>query len=184
MITDPRQLAQEALALDTAAQDAHPSTPVGALAQLERLGRLYDMCQPLATALLAALDERDAYRKAKQENDERFMLERDEARRERDELRLTLAAEQGRAEGASSYAGMDWMDDVKVWRSALLRLVGGRTDHLAAMFGEEIARAAVAWGNGDSARWDNLSAPEQAHWVADHIERAAMLAADAATVKP
>lgn len=29
--------------------------------------------------------ERDAYRKAKQENDERFMLERDAARRERDE---------------------------------------------------------------------------------------------------
>lgn len=29
--------------------------------------------------------ERDAYKRAKQENDERFMLERDEARRERDE---------------------------------------------------------------------------------------------------
>ena len=31
--------------------------------------------------------ERDAYKRAKQENDERFMLERDEARRERDEAR-------------------------------------------------------------------------------------------------
>lgn len=102
MTTDPRQLAQEALALAAAAQDAHLSTPAGVQAHIVRLGRLYDMCQPLATALLAALDERDAYRKAKQENDERFMLERDEARRERDELRLTLAAEQGRPEGAPS----------------------------------------------------------------------------------
>lgn len=85
MTTDPRQLAQEALVLDTAAQDAHPSTPVGALAQLERLGRLYDMCQPFATALLAALDERD-------------------------ELRLTLAAEQGKPEGAPS-ARWAWRGD-------------------------------------------------------------------------
>lgn len=43
--------------------------------------------------------ERDAYRRAKQENDERFMIERDEAReearslaRENDLLRAELAA--------------------------------------------------------------------------------------------
>jgi len=36
--------------------------------------------------------ERDAYRKAKAENDERFMLERDEARRERDDLFMTVNA--------------------------------------------------------------------------------------------
>ncbi len=32
--------------------------------------------------------ERDAYKRAKQENDERFMLERDEAKREREAYRL------------------------------------------------------------------------------------------------
>ena len=37
-------------------------------------------------ALLAAAEERDAYRKAKQENDERFMRERDQARADRDAL--------------------------------------------------------------------------------------------------
>lgn len=100
------------------------------------------------------------------------------------EMRLTLAAEQGKAEGVPNFSGMEWMDDVKVWRAALLRLVGGRTDHLRAMFGEEIVRAAVAWGDNDSARWDNLSAPEQAHWVADYIERAAMVAADKAIGQP
>jgi hypothetical protein len=36
--------------------------------------------------------ERNAYRRAKQENDERFMLERDAARRERDEARNQLDA--------------------------------------------------------------------------------------------
>ena len=36
-------------------------------------------------ALATARRERDAYRKAKEENDERFMTERDDARRERDE---------------------------------------------------------------------------------------------------
>ena len=36
--------------------------------------------------LLAAAEERDAYRKAKQENDERFMRERDQARAGRDAL--------------------------------------------------------------------------------------------------
>ena len=44
--------------------------------------------------------ERDAYRKAKAENDERFQIERDEARRDRDELRLSLLAEQGDIKGA------------------------------------------------------------------------------------
>ncbi len=39
--------------------------------------------RPVVDALKA---ERDAYKKAKAENDERFMLERDEARRERDSL--------------------------------------------------------------------------------------------------
>jgi hypothetical protein len=40
---------------------------------------------------LAAERERDAYKRAKNENDERFMLERDEARRERDEARAEAA---------------------------------------------------------------------------------------------
>ena len=46
-------------------------------------------------ALLAEVErlraERDAYRKAKQENDERFVVERDEARAERDAAREALA---------------------------------------------------------------------------------------------
>lgn len=40
-----------------------------------------------ATRLAEAERERDAYKKAKQENDERFMVERDEARADRDDLR-------------------------------------------------------------------------------------------------
>ena len=45
-------------------------------------------------ALMSEIDrltrELEAYRKAKAENDERFMIERDEARRERDEARRML----------------------------------------------------------------------------------------------
>jgi uncharacterized coiled-coil protein SlyX len=40
----------------------------------------------------AAIRERDAYKRAKAENDDRFMGERDEARRERDTLRAELDA--------------------------------------------------------------------------------------------
>lgn len=42
-------------------------------------------------AVDALVAERDAYRRAKQENDERFMLERDGARAERDAAREALA---------------------------------------------------------------------------------------------
>lgn len=40
---------------------------------------------------VAAERERDAYKKAKAENDERFMVERDDARAERDKLREILS---------------------------------------------------------------------------------------------
>jgi len=43
----------------------------------------------------AAVAERDAYKRAKMENDERFMNERDEARNERDRLARILAVERG-----------------------------------------------------------------------------------------
>ena len=51
-------------------------------------------------ALAAAVRERDAYRKAKAENDERFMLERDEARRERDAALAELASVRRSVEAA------------------------------------------------------------------------------------
>lgn len=143
MTTDPRQLAQEALALDTAAQDAHPSTPVGALAQLERLGRLYDMCQPLATALLAALDERD-------------------------KLRLTLAAEQGKPEGAPSdgweFDGRDWNKNYTDGSFAGLSGRRGKRRWMRAQW-PDTERAPHYLGRGHDVETD----------------RAAMLAADAAT---
>ena len=43
-----------------------------------------------AARLAALLAERDAYKRAKAENDERFMVERDEARAERDALRRAV----------------------------------------------------------------------------------------------
>ena len=39
-------------------------------------------------------DERDAYRRAKAENDERYMIERDEARQERDKALADVSREQ------------------------------------------------------------------------------------------
>ena len=57
------------------------------------------MCRPMP-GLIWANDarrlerERDAYKKAKQENDERFMLERDEARAEAARLRELLTEAQ------------------------------------------------------------------------------------------
>lgn len=50
----------------------------------------------LREALTELTAERDAYKRAKAENDERFMLERDAARRERDEARQQLAEERAR----------------------------------------------------------------------------------------
>lgn len=44
----------------------------------------------LARAVIRLEAERDAYKRAKAENDERFMLERDEARAEADRYRLAL----------------------------------------------------------------------------------------------
>jgi hypothetical protein len=52
--------------------------------------------------LTAAEAERDAYRKAKQENDERFMIERDAARQERDEARAALLRIRNAAEAAEA----------------------------------------------------------------------------------
>src|ERR1700761_3145831 len=57
----------------------------------ERSQRVAEETENRVTEALDRIDEiareRDASRKAKQENDERFMLERDEARAERDELK-------------------------------------------------------------------------------------------------
>lgn len=44
----------------------------------------------LADALAAVSAERDAYKRAKTENDERFMIERDEARADRDRLHKAI----------------------------------------------------------------------------------------------
>lgn len=56
-------------------------------------------------ATLAEVDrltgERDAYKRAKAENDERFMLERDEARAERDALRDQLDEAEARCDAFS-----------------------------------------------------------------------------------
>jgi len=57
----------------------------------ERAGRPTETEARLAGEVVALLRERDAYRKAKQENDDRFMRERDDARRERDEARARIA---------------------------------------------------------------------------------------------
>ena len=72
---------------------------------------------------------------------------------------------------STDFTGTEWMDDVRAWRDALLLLVGGRIDHLHEVFGEDVARAALNQGGGDSAWWDNLAAPEQARWLADHLVR-------------
>lgn len=56
-----------------------------------------EMCGSISGTVLALLDaldaaerERDAYKRAKAENDERFMVERDVARAERDQARADL----------------------------------------------------------------------------------------------
>lgn len=56
----------------------------------KELAKLLAAAPALGHALIAMTRERDAYRKAKQENDERFMREREEARAERDALRAKL----------------------------------------------------------------------------------------------
>ena len=76
-------------------------------------------------AVDALVAERDAYRKAKQENDERFMLERDEARVERDRLREAL----GRVEELSSQPN----DQVECPYDDVREEAMWRVGHVAAM---------------------------------------------------
>jgi hypothetical protein len=64
-----------------------------ALAGTERvLAEAHHEVMTLRADLARVTAERDSYRKAKQENDERFMVERDEARTERDRLLKSLRA--------------------------------------------------------------------------------------------
>jgi len=77
------------------------------------------------------------------------------------------------------FAGMDWMDDIRVWRGALLSLVSGRTGELLEHWGEDYHREAILAGDGDSAWYDNLPAPLQARWLALVRERRAMERLDA-----
>ena len=84
---------------------ADPKTPLDeareALAALDEFTTALDEARDAAyreywTSKIDNADERDAYKRAKAENDERFMLERDQARRERDEARQQLAEERAR----------------------------------------------------------------------------------------
>lgn len=77
-------------------------------------------------ALEALVKERDAYRKAKQENDERFMLERDEARAERDDLRARLEAALHDI-GESNKQRDAARSDLNLYVTSAIRNMGGRT---------------------------------------------------------
>lgn len=83
------------------------------------------------------------------------------------------------ADAFEGFEGMEWMDDVRVWRGALLALVGGRTQELLEQWGEEYHAEALRAGGGDSAWFDNLSAPLQARWIALVRERQIMRRAQA-----
>lgn len=67
----------------------------------------------LARAVIRLEAERDAYKRAKAENDDRFMLERDVARAEVEQLRAIVAAESGEA----GPPGWEWFDGY--WRRDL-----------------------------------------------------------------
>lgn len=83
------------------------------------------------------------------------------------------------ADAFEGFEGMEWMDDVRVWRGALLALVGGRTQELLEQWGEDYHAEALRAGGGDSAWFDNLSAPLQARWIALVRERQIMRRAQA-----
>ncbi len=75
------------------ARELTPEAQVYYLEQAAAAPLLADEVERLTTALAAAEKDRDAYRRAKAENDERFQIERDQARMECERLRATLAAE-------------------------------------------------------------------------------------------
>ena len=74
-----RELVDHLAALRAPGEGAHPRNegPGGCVP--------WEEAEKMRASLATARRERDAYRKAKEENDERFMTERDDARRERDE---------------------------------------------------------------------------------------------------
>jgi len=101
--------------------EGHGPNPCGAhgctLAPNDGGQRVNGGCRCSAAALrlayLAMRRERDAYRKAKQENDERFMIERDTARAERDEARARIAryvaaVDEREAASDGQYAACDY----------------------------------------------------------------------------
>ena len=65
-------------------------TPEGARIRGLFVNHTMDMTDAIMAEVDRITRELEAYRKAKAENDERFMIERDEARRERDEARRML----------------------------------------------------------------------------------------------
>lgn len=106
-------------------------------------GTINENVQPVADAALGWIREvereRDAYRKAKAENDDRFMAERDEARRERDTLRAKLTASQTLAEDlrarlipALDAAGVDY----DAMPASLAAVIGEREAAVDSMAGE------------------------------------------------
>lgn len=122
---------------------------------LTAFGTINEHLQPVVDAALGwivALErERDAYRKAKVENDERFMLERDEARRERDLWRqryddLAKALDDCRAMALGEIAVMDGpftgRAEVVAARVEVGRLVRERADLQARLTREAATHAA------------------------------------------
>ena len=147
------------------------------------------MTSPLldARAQVAALTaERDAYKRAKAENDERFMLERDEARRERDTALARIAAleaqvtrlhtEPTRLHTAPDHvigAGFVAVNEALAERDAAFTQGVRRGLEVAA---EEMSCAVEADGTEDS--HDRYERQQQAERVA------AILAINPSTVKP
>ncbi len=78
---------------------------------MTNLGALPDEPATLEEALVRIAEltcERDAYKRAKAENDERFMVERDEARAEVRRLRLQFAEGRGHLVTCETHDAQEW----------------------------------------------------------------------------
>lgn len=128
----------------------------------------------------AVVDERDAYKRAKAENDERYMIERDEARAERDALAAALATAHrhaGRGDGhATPMATADCIVSALVDASRDAHEARAERDALQALLeaADSRQRSTIRWlRSGDAAReWRaSVGGTVVFDFVADAIQR-------------